>query len=135
MPGLSELDDKEFIRAFQVTDRVIQNNQPLFLLTWLGSILSVIGLILSSIISVGLPEAWLIISVGAVYLFGVQGITISVHLPLNSRIQKMNINKMNYQTLREERLKFETKWNLFNNIRTGIAFSVSLILLLIMTVR
>jgi len=68
-------------------------------------------------------------------LFGVQGITISVHLPLNSRIQKMNINKMNYQTLREERLKFETKWNLFNNIRTGIAFSVSLILLLIMTVR
>ena len=135
MPGLSELDDKEFIRAFQVTDRVIQNNQPLFLLTWLGSILSVIGLILSSIISVGLPEAWLIISVGAVYLFGVQGITISVHLPLNSRIQKMNITKMNYQTLREERLKFETKWNLFNNIRTGIAFSVSLILLLIMTVR
>ena len=135
MPGLSELDDKEFIRAFQVTDRVIQNNQPLFLLTWLGSILSVIGLILSSIISVGLPEAWLIISVGSLYLFGVQGITISVHLPLNSRIQKMNINKMNYQTLREERLKFETKWNLFNNIRTGIAFSVSLILLLIMTVR
>jgi len=40
MPGLSELDDKEFIRAFQVTDRVIQNNQPLFLLTWLGSTLS-----------------------------------------------------------------------------------------------
>lgn len=135
MPGLSKLDDKEFIKAFQVTDGVIQDNQPLFILTWLGSVISVVGAILSSIISVGLPEAWLIISVGAVYLFGVQGITISVHLPLNSRIQKMNINKMNYQTLREERLKFETKWNLFNNIRTGIAFSVSLILLLIMTVR
>ena len=128
MPGLSELDDKEFIRAFQVTDRVIQNNQPLFLLTWLGSILSVIGLILSSIISVGLPEAWLIISVGSLYLFGVQGITISVHLPLNSRIQKMNITKMNYQTLREERLKFETKWNLFNNISQFFYLIISLVI-------
>ena len=26
MPGLSDLNDKEFIRAFQVTDAVIQNN-------------------------------------------------------------------------------------------------------------
>ena len=135
MPGISKLEDKEFIRAFQVTDGVIQNNQPLFILTWLGSVISVICTILSSIIIVGLLEALLIIFVGAVYLFGVQGITISVHLPLNNRIQKMNINKMNYQTLSEERKKFETKWNYFNNIRTGIAFSVSLILLLIITMR
>ena len=135
MPGISKLEDKEFIRAFQVTDGVIQNNQPLFILTWLGSVNSVICTILSSIIIVGLLEALLIIFVGAVYLFGVQGITISVHLPLNNRIQKMNINKMNYQTLSEERKKFETKWNYFNNIRTGIAFSVSLILLLIITMR
>ena len=118
-----------------MTDEVIQNNQPLFILTWLGSVNSVICTILSSIIIVGLLEALLIIFVGAVYLFGVQGITISVHLPLNNRIQKMNINKMNYQTLSEERKKFETKWNYFNNIRTGIAFSVSFILLLIITMR
>ena len=26
MPGLSKLDDKEFIKAFQATDRIIQNN-------------------------------------------------------------------------------------------------------------
>ena len=26
MPGLSKLDDKEFIKAFQVTDGIIQNN-------------------------------------------------------------------------------------------------------------
>ena len=31
MPGLSNLNDKEFIRAFQVTDAVIQNNQPIFI--------------------------------------------------------------------------------------------------------
>ena len=90
MPGLSKLDDKEFIKAFQVTDGVIQDNQPLFILTWLGSVIPVVGAILSSIISVGLPEAWLIVFVGVVYLLGVQGITLSVHLPLNNHIKKIN---------------------------------------------
>ena len=135
MPGLSKLNDKEFIRAFQVTDGVIQNNQPLFILTWMGSIISVLGAILSSLVSVGLSEAWLIIFVGAVYLLGVQGITISIHLPLNNHIQKMNIDELNDKILREERVKFEKKWNFFNNIRTGIAVSVSLILLVIVTLR
>jgi len=126
MPGLSKLDDKEFIKAFQVTDGVIQDNQPLFILIWLGSVISVVGAILSSIISVGLPEAWLIVFVGVVYLLGVQGITLSVHLPLNNRIKKINIEKTDHQMLSVERGKFETRWNFFNTIRTGISFSVSL---------
>ena len=37
MPGLRVLEDGEFIRAFQVIDRVIQNNQPIFMLVWVGS--------------------------------------------------------------------------------------------------
>ena len=135
MPGLSKLDDKEFIKAFQVTDGVIQDNQPLFILTWLGSVISVVGAILSSIISVGLPEAWLIVFVGVVYLLGVQGITLSVHLPLNNHIKKINIEKTDHQTLSVERQKFETRWNFFNTIRTGISFLVSLTLLLVVALR
>ena len=135
MPGLSKLDDKEFIKAFQVTDGVIQDNQPLFILTWLGSVISVVGAILSSIISVGLPEAWLIVFVGVVYLLGVQGITLSVLLPLNNHIKKINIEKTDHQTLSVEREKFETRWNFFNTIRTGISFLVSLTLLLVVALR
>jgi uncharacterized membrane protein len=135
MPGLSKLDDKEFIKAFQVTDGVIQDNQPLFILTWLGSVISVVGAILSSIISVGLPEAWLIVFVGVVYLLGVQGITLSVHLPLNNHIKKINIEKTDNRTLSVEREKFETRWNFFNTIRTGISFLVSLTLLLVVALR
>ena len=135
MPGLSKLDDKEFIKAFQVTDGVIQDNQPLFILTWLGSVISVVGAILSSIISVGLPEAWLIVFVGVVYLLGVQGITLSVHLPLNNHIKKINIEKTDNKTLSVERQKFETRWNFFNTIRTGISFLVSLTLLLVIALR
>ena len=135
MPGLSKLDDKEFIKAFQVTDGIIQNNQPIFILIWLGSIISVLGTIITSILSLGIVEAWLIIFAGVTYLLGVQGITISIHLPLNKHIQKIDINSTNSQTLSEVRKNFETKWNYFNNIRTGIALFVILIFLLILTIR
>ena len=113
MPGFSKLDDKEFLRAFQVTDGIVQNNQPIFISIWLGSIISVVLAIFSSILTVGLSEAWSIIFVSTVYLIGVQGVTISIHLPLNSRIQKINIDKMTSQMLSEERKKFEPKWNFY----------------------
>ena len=135
MPGLSKLDDKEFIKAFQVTDGIIQNNQPIFILIWVGSIISILGTIITSILSLGIVEAWLIIFAGVIYLLGVQGITISIHLPLNKHIQKIDINSTNSQTLSEARKNFEKKWNYFNNIRTGIAIFVILIFLLILTIR
>ncbi len=135
MPGFSKLDDKEFLRAFQVTDGIIQNNQPLFMLTWVGSIISVLSVIAISIFSLGLSEAWIIFIVGLIYLLGVQGITISIHLPLNNRIQSIDINNMNNQSLNEERTKFELRWNYFNKIRTFIAFSTSLSFLLILMAR
>ena len=130
MPGLSKLDDKEFIKAFQVTDEIIQNNQPIFILIWVGSIISVVSTIIISIFTLDLLEAWKIIFVSLVYLIGVQAITIIIHLPLNRRIQKIDINSISSQSLNEERKNFETKWNYFNNIRTVIAFLVTLFFLL-----
>lgn len=135
LPGFSKLDDKEYLRAFQVTDEVIQNNQPLFLLTWIGSIISVLGAILASILSPDLGETWFIVLIGVVYLLGVQGITITIHLPMNNHIKDLNLDELDNQTLSKERLKLETKWNYFNNIRTGVGFFVSLSLLLVLTLR
>ena len=108
MPGLSKLDDKEFIKAFQVTDGIIQNNQPIFILIWVGSIISVVSTIIISIFTLGLLEGWKIIFVSLVYLIGVQAITIIIHLPLNRRIQNIDINSTNLQSLNEERKNFET---------------------------
>ena len=133
MPGLSKLDDKEFIKAFQVTDGIIQNNQPIFILIWVGSIISVVSTIIISIFTLGILEGWKIIFVSLVYLIGVQAITIIIHLPLNRRIQKIDINSTNLQSLNEERKNFETKWNYFNNIRTVIAFLVTLFFLFIIS--
>ena len=110
-----------------MTDAVIQNNQPLFMFTWIGSIVAILTTIVASLITVGLSESWIIILVGAAYLLGVQGITVAIHIPLNNHIQKLNIDELNDKTLAYERKNFEAKWNFFNKIRTGIAISVSLI--------
>ena len=135
MPGLSKLNDKDFLRAFQVTDAVIQNKQPLFMSTWIGSIIAMLTTILVSLVSVGLQETWLILLIGVAYLLGVQGITVTIHIPLNNHIQKVKIEELNNETLANERLKFETRWNFFNYIRTSIAISVSVLMLILLTIR
>ena len=135
MPGLSKLNDKDFLRAFQVTDAVIQNKQPLFMFTWIGSIVAMLTTLLVSLVSVGLPETWLILLIGVAYLLGVQGITVAIHIPLNNHIQKIEIDALNNDMLANERLKFETRWNFFNYIRTSIALSVSVLMLILLTIR
>ena len=135
MPGLSNLNDKEFIRAFQVTDAVIQNNQPIFMFTWIGSIVSLLITILISVVNFGLSEAWLIVIISVFYLLGVQGITIAIHIPLNNHIQKVIIEELSDEAMTEERIKFERKWNYFNNIRTSISILISLLLLILLSLR
>ena len=135
MPGLAKLGDKDFIRAFQVTDGIIQDNQPLFMLVWVGSIISVLCTMLTAFITLSGVESWLIIEIGAIYLLGVQGITISIHLPLNNHLQRLNVDDLNAASLHDERVMFENRWTYFNRIRTAIAFSVTLILLIIITMR
>jgi uncharacterized membrane protein len=103
--------------------------------TWIGSILSVLATILVSLVSIGFAEGWLIVLVAFVYLLGVQGITVAIHIPLNNHIQSIKIENLNDEALADERLKFETKWNFFNYIRTSIAISVSVLLLTILTIR
>jgi uncharacterized membrane protein len=131
MPGFAKLDDREFIHAFQVTDGVIQNNQPLFMLAWVGSIVSVVATMILGFIELHGIERWTVIAIGFVYLMGVQGITILIHLPLNNRLQRLEIDEMDPESLSKERNKFETRWNYFNNIRTLIASAVSFSLMLL----
>ena len=86
MPGFAKLDDRDFIRAFQVTDGVIQNNLPLFMLAWLGSIVSIVATMILRFIELHGIKRWTVITIGFVYLIGVQRIRIRIHLPLNKRL-------------------------------------------------
>ena len=135
MPGLSKLSDKNFLHTFQVTDEIIQNNQPLFMLIWVGSIISVISTIFTSMFYVGFPQASLTLLVCIIYLVGVQGVTITIHIPLNNRVQHLQFDKLDDQAATQERSVFEAKWNRFNYIRSGVGFLVCLAFLLILAQR
>ena len=68
MPGFAKLDDRDFIRAFQVTDGVIQNNQPLFMLAWVGSIVSVVATMILGFIEHHGIDRWTVIALSLIHI-------------------------------------------------------------------
>ncbi|HBU40025.1 MAG TPA: DUF1772 domain-containing protein [Acidimicrobiaceae bacterium] len=129
MPGLSKLGDREFIRAFQVTDQIIQNNHPVFVTVWVGSILSVVVTMVSALVGSTGFAGWAAGVTGAVYLIGVQGITVLVHLPLNNQLQNVRVDEMDSASLHEQRELFEARWTSFNVTRTVISCLVTVSLM------
>ncbi len=134
MPGLRSLNDREFIRAFQVMDRIIQHNQPIFMLVWVGS---VVALVTSAVLGIGRLDGaglLLIIFAALAYFFGVQLPTVTINIPLNNKLQTLDVDVINETTQKEARKDFESRWNLWNSIRATFA-SLASALLVIMIFR
>ena len=131
MAGIKKLNDREFIQAFQAMDGIIQNNQPIFVAVWLGS---VIALIVAGALGIGHLDAagrWLLIVTTLAYLLGVQLPTFTVNVPLNNRLQSLNVDAMDEAAQKLAREAFEGRWNRWNSIRTVIACFVSLLLMVV----
>ena len=131
MPGIGTLGDREFLHSFQVMDRVIQNNQPLFVLVWIGS---AVILFLSAVIGfgqlAGLDRAVLLVAV-VVYLVGVQLPTLTINVPLNNQLQTLDLEAMSDDALAAARASFEPRWNRWNQIRTILATLTSALLIVL----
>ena len=95
------------------------------MLCWVGSILSVLATMGLGFLQRQGFDLYMITTICSVYLLGVQGVTIKVHLPLNNRLQELYIQDLDEGALSKERTRFESRWNYFNNIRTTIAISVT----------
>ena len=132
MPGLKNLSDREFIRAFQVMDRVIQDRQPLFMLVWLGSVVALLAALVMGFLQPDGFTRGLLIAAAALYLLGVQVQTARVHIPLNNEIQTVDVEAIGETEQKQARERFEARWNRSNQIRTAIAFVTMLLLLLVL---
>ena len=132
MPGIRSLNDREFIRAFQVIDRVIQNNQPVFVLVWVGSVVTLLTSVVLGIGQLHGADRLLIIFAATAYLLGVQLSTITINIPLNNKLQILDVNAMNETTLKEARKNFDPRWNLWNSIRAAFASLVSVLLIILL---
>jgi len=132
MPGIKALPDREFIRAFQVMDGVIQKKQPLFMVVWVGSVLT---LIVSAILgSWQLDDISRIILLLAafIYIIGVQLPTITINVPLNNRLQAIDASSKDNVLLKQARKDFESRWNFWNALRTVLASLVSVALMVLL---
>ena len=134
MPGIGSLNDREYLRAFQEMDRVIQNNQPIFILVWVGSVVS---LVTSLVLGFGQLEGvgrLLTIFAALANLLFVQLPTVTTNIPLNNKLQTLDVNAMNEAAQHAARKDFESRWNLWNSIRTVFA-SLASVLLIILLLR
>ncbi|MGB0623194.1 MAG: anthrone oxygenase family protein [Candidatus Thalassarchaeaceae archaeon] len=118
MPGIAKLSNKNFLNAFKNIDEVIQKNQPIFMLVWIGSIMAVILTLTLGILLLSGMEKILLLSASLLYLLGVQLPTVFYNIPLNNMIQELDINLMEDSELEKSRSGFEKSWNRWNNIRT-----------------
>jgi len=134
MPGLKALDDAAYLRAFQVVDRVIQEGQPLFMVMWVGSIIALLAALAMGLRTLAGLDRLVLLGASVLYLGGVQVPTAAINVPLNHRVQSLNINELNSGSLHEARRAFEGRWNRWNAGRTGFA-TASVILMLVLLAR
>ena len=66
------------------------------------------------------------------YVLGVQVSTIAIHLPLNKKLQTLDVDAMNETDIKVARNDFEARWNTSNLIRTAIASCVSALLIILL---
>ncbi len=128
MPGIGRLGDREFIRTFQVMDRVIQNNHPLFLVVWLGSVVVLIVAIVMGFGRLGGVDLFLLVAAAATYIFGVQLPTVTINIPLNNQLQAVEVNGLDEGEASKVRLGFEPRWNRWNRIRTLLSCTAAALL-------
>ncbi len=137
MPGIARLGDRDYLRAFQAIDRVIQDGQPLFLLVWLGSALVLIATAIGGIWQLAGLERALLLTATGLYLGAVQLPTVVVNIPLNNRLQQLDLDHVDPQgaeALTAFRQELDRRWLRWNTIRT-VAATASTSLLLVVALR
>jgi uncharacterized membrane protein len=118
MRGNGRLPDGQFISSFQEIDGIIQRNDGLFILTWMGSVLTLILALISGWnILDGPPRLMLAIAAG-IYLLAFQLPTFLINIPLNTYIQSVDVKQAGAGELWAARERFEKPWNRANTFRS-----------------
>ncbi|WP_418140495.1 DUF1772 domain-containing protein [Marinobacter sp. MA] len=132
MPGIGSLSDKEFIRAFQTIDGVIQAGQPVFGVVWIGSVVAIVAAAILAILQHDGMVPTLVSASAIAYILGVQLPTFRINVPLNNALQTLNVNEMDERALDSARRSFEPRWVKWNLIRTLFASAVSALMMLVL---
>lgn len=128
-PGIGKLSDINYLRAFQAMNRSILN--PLFYVVFFGSIaLSPLAAIYQYFESINYIF-WMIIGVIIIYGIGVIYVTFQGNIPLNNRLDKIDLSDANLQEAKQFRNSYEKRWNYLHLIRTATSTGTFIVLILI----
>ena len=116
VPSMRKLDAKRHIEMFQSIDKTITN--PVFMLSFLGPI--ILLPVATFLARDGQAFSYLLAAVG-VQIFGCNAVTMTVHLPLNAELAKVDTHKISDTEAQKVRLAFQgpgSKWMTFHMVRT-----------------
>ena len=74
----------------------------------------------------------LMILAALAYLFGVQLSTFTINVPLNNKLQTLDVDAMNESAHKAARQDFEPRWIRWNSFRTVFASLASVLLLVLL---
>jgi hypothetical protein len=106
-------------------DGIIQNNQPLFILVWAGSILSIIITLILGIMNLIGTQIYILILASILYLVGVQLPTFRFNIPLNNSLQNLDIESLDESEAALCRVDFETHGIVGTELELSTPFSPS----------
>ncbi len=120
IPGTKKIMDLTYLETMQSINRAILN--PAFFLIFFGSI---ILLSLASIYEFH-TNKWvfgLLLASAITYLIGTIGVTGLGNVPLNDKLDVLNLKELGIDRIREFRMYYEPNWNRLHLIRTVFAVS------------
>ena len=123
-PGLSRLSEEEYFRAMKYINIVILN--PIFFLVFMGPLIT---MPLLTYMSWDDSNTFILILISAIlYLLGVLFITSIKNVPLNNKLEKLNLTEF-----KGVFIWYRKPWNFWHNIRTFFGITSFLMLIIYTT--
>lgn len=128
--GLARVSDSEYVSVMQAINRAIQN--PVFFAAFFGA---QIFLPICLFLFYGQSSRFfLILAATVIYTIGVMGVTIFGNVPMNDRLDRIDMKSASIEEISLQRKNYEGTWNTLNNIRT-VSSTLAVILIIIACVE
>jgi len=115
IPGTKRLIDLTYLETMQSINRAILN--PAFFLVFFGSLV-LLGLSTALEFPAQKTAFGLMLAATVVYLIGMVGVTGLGNVPLNNRLDGLQLGGASTAQLAEFRTYYETRWNRLHTLRT-----------------
>ncbi|MCL1664528.1 DUF1772 domain-containing protein [Elizabethkingia ursingii] len=113
--GLGKLADREYLQAMQSINREILN--PIFFACFFGALVT-LPIATFQQYQYNQTTFLLLLLASLFYIIGVFGITSAFNVPLNDKLDLLDLIKASDVSIKQMRDSFERSWNNWNTIRT-----------------